>query len=99
MVPQGNLSGDQMRGLAKIAEDAGDGMLRVTIEQNLVLGFVPVANLRRVYAALKLIGMHAPGADEIEDIVTCPGAYSCNLALTKTMNLGAAMYLAVKSHQ
>ncbi|MBL8235314.1 MAG: hypothetical protein JNL98_42855, partial [Bryobacterales bacterium] len=91
-------SGEQMRGIAKIAEDAGDGTLRFTIEQNIVLGFIPVANLRRVYAALKLIGMHAPGADELEDIVTCPGAYSCNLALTKTMNLGAALYAAVKSH-
>jgi len=98
MVPQGNLSGEQMRGLAKIAEDAGDGTLRFTIEQNIVLGFIPVANLRRVYAALKLIGMHAPGADELEDIVTCPGAYSCNLALTKTMNLGAALYATVRSH-
>ena len=28
------------------------------------------------------------GADQIEDVITCPGAYSCNLALTKTMNLG-----------
>ncbi len=98
MVPQGNMTGDQMRGLARIAEDAGDGLLRVTIEQNMVLGFIPIHNLRRVYAALKLIGLGMAGANEVEDIVTCPGAYSCNLALTKTMNLGAAMYEAVKNH-
>jgi sulfite reductase beta subunit-like hemoprotein len=99
LVPQGNLIGEQMRGLANLAEQAADGMLRVTIEQNLVLGFVPVANLRRVYAGLKLIGLHWHGANEIADVVTCPGAYSCNLALTKTMNLGAALYEKVKNHQ
>lgn len=98
LIPQGNLTGEQMRSLAQLAEDAGDGMLRVTIEQNIVLGFIQKANLRRVYAALKLAGLHRPGAGEIEDVVTCPGAYSCNLALTKTMNLGAALAEAVRNH-
>jgi sulfite reductase beta subunit-like hemoprotein len=38
-----------------------------------------------------MVGLHAAGANEIRDIVTCPGAYSCNLGLTKTMDLGAAL--------
>src|SRR5438477_1623316 len=87
-VPQGNLEASQMRGLAQIAEDAGDGLLRVTIDQNLALAFIPLRNLKRVYAALQKIGLSGAGAYEIDDITTCPGAYSCNLALTKSMNLG-----------
>lgn len=98
VVEQGNLTGEQMRGLARIAEETGDGMLRFTIDQNVVLGFVPVANLRRTYAALKLINLHSAGAGEIEDVVTCPGAYSCNLALTKTMNLGVALRETLRNH-
>jgi sulfite reductase beta subunit-like hemoprotein len=98
VVEQGNLTGDQMRGLARLAEDAGDGQIRVTIDQNVILGFIPVSNLRRVYAALKLIGLHSAGANEIEDVVTCPGAYSCNLALTKTMNLGVALRDSLRNH-
>ncbi len=97
-IPQGNFTGEQMRGLARIAEDAGDGLLRFTIDQNVVFGFIPIHNLRRVYAALKLIALADAGAGEIEDVVTCPGAYSCNLALTKTMNLGAALQESVKAH-
>jgi sulfite reductase beta subunit-like hemoprotein len=31
-------------------------------------------------------------------VVTCPGAYSCNLALTKSMNLGYACEDAVKGY-
>jgi sulfite reductase beta subunit-like hemoprotein len=87
-VQQGNLSSSQMRELAKIAREAGDGCLRVTVEQNLVLGFVQLGLLPRVHAALKAIGLGNAGAREIQDVVTCPGAYSCNLALTKAMNLG-----------
>ncbi|MFO0970649.1 MAG: nitrite/sulfite reductase [Gemmataceae bacterium] len=98
LVPQGNMTSDQMRGLAKLAEDSGDGMLRVTIDQNLVLAYIPLANLPRVYSALKVLGLALAGASQIDDIVTCPGAYSCNLALTKTMNLGAALVQAVSNH-
>lgn len=90
-VAQGNLTGTQMRGLAALAEDTGDGSLRFTMDQNVVLGFVPVRNLRRVYAALGRLGLADAGAGEIDDVTTCPGAYSCNLALTKSMNLGDAL--------
>ena len=45
-IDQGNLTSSQMRDLAKIAREAGDGCLRVTIDQNLVLGFVPLASCR-----------------------------------------------------
>ena len=33
----------------------------------------------------KRLGLGGAGAREIDDVVTCPGAYSCNLALTKSM--------------
>jgi sulfite reductase beta subunit-like hemoprotein len=89
--PQGNLTADQMRSLAKLSEDAGDGSLRFTMNQNVVLGWVPNGAVKRVYKALVEIGLSGWGADEISDVITCPGAYSCNLALTKTMGLGAAL--------
>ncbi|HYA17612.1 MAG TPA: nitrite/sulfite reductase [Bryobacteraceae bacterium] len=91
-IDQGNLTSAQMRELAKIAREAGDGCLRVTVEQNLVLGFVQLAFLPRLHAALKAIDLGTPGAKELQDVVTCPGAYSCNLALTKSMNMGYAMH-------
>ena len=97
-VPQGNLTGKQMLALASIARDAGDGLLRVAIDQNLVLGFIPLRQLPRIYAALEAIDLAGAGAEEIDDITTCPGAYSCNLALTKSMNLGAALTEEVRDH-
>src|SRR5579863_1647595 len=90
-VEQGNLSSSQMRGVARIASDAGDGLVRASIDQNLLLAFIPLGRVRRVYAALDELGLAGAGAREIEDVTTCPGAYSCNLGLTKSMNLGVAL--------
>ena len=97
-VEQGNLTAAQLRALARIADTAGDRLMRVTIDQNLVLAYIPLGRLPRVYAALAEAGLAAPRAREIDDVVTCPGAYSCNLALTKSMNLGAALAEAVKAY-
>ncbi len=90
-VNQGNFNSEQMRGLASIAERAGDGMLRFSMTQNVILGYIPVSHLRRVFSALKMLGLGGAGAHEISDVMNCPGAYSCNLALTKSMNMGDAL--------
>lgn len=97
-IPQGNMTADQMRAAAAIARSAGDGILRITIEQNLALAWIPAERLREVYAALGNAGLGEHGALEIDDIVTCPGAWSCNLGITKTMNLGEALRHIVKDH-
>jgi sulfite reductase beta subunit-like hemoprotein len=97
-VDQGNLTGVQLRGLARISATAGDGLVRVAIQQNLLLAFIPLGRLPRVYAALRELGLAEPGAGRIEDVVTCPGAYTCNLGLTKTMNLGAALQDTVREY-
>ena len=97
-VDQGNLTGDQLRGLATLATNAGDGLLRTSIHQNLLLAFVPLARLPQVYAALTGLGLGAAGAGQIADVLTCPGAYTCNLGITKTMNLGAALSDAVRGY-
>ncbi|HWD00673.1 MAG TPA: nitrite/sulfite reductase [Candidatus Sulfopaludibacter sp.] len=97
-VDQGNLTAAQLRGIAQLAATAGDGLVRVAINQNLLLAFVPLARLPRVYAALQAIDLASAGADQIDDIITCPGAYSCNLALTKTMNLGDALQQTVRRY-
>ncbi len=97
LVPEGNLTSAQMRGLADLARDAGDGLLRVTIEQNFLLAYVQLANLPRVFAALETIGLAQAGVGEIDDITSCPGAYSCNLALTKSMNLAEALHAVVST--
>jgi sulfite reductase beta subunit-like hemoprotein len=98
LVRQGNLTSAQMRGLADLAEQAGDGLLRVSMSQNVMLAWVPVGALPRVYGALGRLGLNEDRVDEIRDVVTCPGAYSCNLGLTKSMGLGDALSRAVAKY-
>jgi len=94
-ISQGNLTGEQMHALANMAEQNADGLIRLTMTQNLLIANIPAANVARVYAGLRAIGLADAGAREIDDITNCPGAYSCNLALTKSMNLGEALAAVV----
>jgi len=87
-----------MRGLASIARNAGDGLIRVAVNQNVVLGYIPLRRLPQVYRAVDELGLADAGAREIDDITTCPGAYSCNLGITKAMSLGAALVSEVRNH-
>jgi sulfite reductase beta subunit-like hemoprotein len=73
-------------------------LVRVTIEQNLALAWIPQDRLREVYAQLLTAGLAGQGALEIDDVVTCPGAWSCNLGITKTMNLGEALSQQLRDH-
>ncbi len=95
---QGNLVSSQMRLLAEIARTSGDGVIRVGIDQNLSLAYIPEYRLKQVYSLLRRHDLGEAGIGELDDPVTCPGAYSCNLALTKTMNLGAALSSAMKEY-
>jgi len=98
-VDQGNLSGAQLRALASVASKLGDGSARVSIDQNVLLPYIPLAAVPRVYAALREVGLAESGARQIGDVTTCPGAYSCNLGITKAMSLGAALQDTVRGYR
>ncbi len=97
-VDQGNLTSGQLRALAAISESEADGMVRLSIDQNAILAYIPLAALPAVYAKLAEADLASPGARRIEDVTTCPGAYSCNLGITKAMSLGAALQDVVRAY-
>jgi sulfite reductase beta subunit-like hemoprotein len=72
--------------------------VRTTVDQNLLLGFIPLGKLRGLHAALQELELGSAGASEIDDVVTCPGAYSCNLGITKAMSLGEALQGVVRDY-
>jgi sulfite reductase (NADPH) hemoprotein beta-component len=84
----GDLSTEQFRGLAAIAEEFSEEReVRTTLEQNLVLRYVRRGHLGSLHAALDAIGLSQPGARSISDVVSCPGAYSCRLAVTQSRGM------------
>jgi len=57
VLPVGRMSVAQMHGLAAIARDLGDGDLRLTVWQNLLISGVPDAKLGEAQARIEAIGL------------------------------------------
>lgn len=93
----GAVSAAQFRALAKIVTDFADGSLRTSIEQNLVLRWVPTHRLPALHSALDAIGLAKAGARTVADVTTCPGAESCNLAVTASRQVGGAISARLES--
>ena len=57
--PVGKITVPQMRGLAKIAADLGDGDIRLTVWQNLLISGVPDHKVALAEAAIEALGLTA----------------------------------------
>jgi sulfite reductase beta subunit-like hemoprotein len=86
-VPIGDYTTAQGRAIASLAEEYGNGTLRLSNEQNLLLPFVSGAALPAVYQRLCDIDLAGAGANHITDVVSCPGADYCSLAVTRSMGM------------
>lgn len=90
-VTRGDLTPEQLRGLAAIMRDFSGGYARTTVHQNLLLRWVRDESLYDVWTRLKALDLGDAGADEITDVVSCPGTDSCKLGITSSMGLNAAV--------
>jgi len=91
-LPLGDLSNDQLRSLAGLTRTYSTaGEMRLTIQQNMVFISVQTSQLAALYEALTAIDLVADSAQQLADVMSCPGAESCNLALTQSRNLGTLL--------
>jgi sulfite reductase (NADPH) hemoprotein beta-component len=90
-LPLGDFTAGQMRVLADLSEAYGDGEMRYTLEQNLLYRWVPTAMVEPFYKRLVAIGLGAPDSRTLADVVSCPGAESCRLAVTQSRGLGRSL--------
>ena len=88
---RGDLTPEQLRGLAEIMRRHSGGYARTTIQQNLVLRWVRPQALYEVWLALRELDLANAGPRTIADIVSCPGTDSCKLGITSSMGLSAAI--------
>jgi sulfite reductase (NADPH) hemoprotein beta-component len=86
--PLGDVTGQQLRVLGDLALAYGDGTLRVTSEQDLLLRWVRAEDVPALYRRLAAAGLGLPDANTIADVTSCPGAESCRLAVTQSRGLG-----------
>lgn len=90
-LPLGDMTAGQMHVLADLAESYADGTARLTVEQNVLFRWVKVGSLQGLYQRLQAAGLGSAGANTVADVVSCPGAESCRLAVTQSRGLGRTL--------
>jgi sulfite reductase beta subunit-like hemoprotein len=86
----GDITAEQFRRLADIQRDFG-ASVRLTNRQNVVFRDLTDEQLPALFERLDAIGMAQPGAELSRDVVACPGADTCNLAVTQSRGLAKAI--------
>jgi sulfite reductase beta subunit-like hemoprotein len=95
-LPLGDVTADQLRHAARIAAAYGDGVVRATTSQNLVLRWVRRDRLVPLYHELETAGLSLAGAGTAADVVSCPGAETCKIAVTQSRGLGRLLEGALR---
>jgi sulfite reductase beta subunit-like hemoprotein len=96
-VTRGDLTPEQFRGLGQIMRDFCGGWARTTVHQNFLLRWVRDEAVYDVWQRLLALGLGDAGADEITDVVSCPGTDSCKLGITSSMGLNRAVQERIES--
>ncbi|MBI1732322.1 MAG: nitrite/sulfite reductase [Gammaproteobacteria bacterium] len=87
----GDITSWQMRQLADIARRYVGDAVRTTVEQNIVLRWVPAADVAALYRDLKAAGLALPGAGTIVDVTACPGTDTCKLGIASSRGLAGEL--------
>ncbi len=94
-VPLGRLSGDEINEIAEIAERCGDGRIRLTHRQNLVL--TGVADIESLLDE-PLLAKFSPNPDPFERaIIACTSAPFCKFAILAMKPYGARLIERLRS--
>jgi sulfite reductase (ferredoxin) len=83
-VLRGRLSAQQLRAAADLADRFGDGGLRTTNMQNLIIVNVPGASTQLLANELNAAGLAVNGSPFWRGAIACTGSEFCKLAITET---------------
>ncbi|WP_306167791.1 precorrin-3B synthase [Pseudomonas sp. Marseille-P9899] len=84
VAPLGRLSAAQLRGVGALARELGDGSLRMTPWQSVLLPNIAIGRAERVLAALLHLGLITDAAEPLAGVVACTGSAGCAKALADT---------------
>lgn len=87
----GDATSAEMRALAAIANELGDGTVRLTIDQNILIPWVDKRSLPAIHERLEQAGLARLDLHTARDVTSCQGADTCNLAITSSRAVAAAI--------
>ena len=91
-LPLGDITSDQLRGLAEVSRKYVSGTVRTTVTQNLIFRWVSNADLPALHEDLKRLELALPFADTIADITACPGTDSCKLGIASSRGFAGVLH-------
>lgn len=96
-LPQGDVSALQLEIAAELASAYGDGTVRFTGSGKLVFRWVRTSDVAALHARLSAAGLARDGAGSPADVVACPGADACRIAVTRTRGIARLVDDAVRT--
>ena len=87
----GDVTAEQMRIVAELADTYSFGELRTTHQQNLVLPHVKQSDLPALFKALQKAELASDNINLITDIICCPGMDFCALATARSIPISQAI--------
>lgn len=84
VVPVGMLTAEQARAVAEIADRFGNGEIRLTVWQNLLVPNIADEEVHAACAALRAAGLEYQAGTVISGTVACTGNRGCRYAATDT---------------
>ncbi|WP_282094476.1 nitrite/sulfite reductase [Epibacterium ulvae] len=81
----GDITSEQMRVVADLAEEFGYSELRLSHEQNVILPHIHKNDLPAIHARLRAADLATANVGLISDIIACPGMDYCALATARSI--------------
>jgi sulfite reductase (NADPH) hemoprotein beta-component len=96
-LPQGDVTAAQLELAAELALAYGDGSVRFTRTGKLVFRWIRNDEVPALFARLGAAGLGRDGAGSAADVVACPGAEVCRLAVTRTRGVARLVEEAIRT--
>jgi ferredoxin-nitrite reductase len=97
VLPVGKLLPDQMRGLAGLARQLGDGDIRLTVWQNLLISGIAEERVEAAKARITALGLDWQASPVRAGLVACTGSGGCRLATSNTKDTAEQIVRYVES--
>ena len=91
VLPSGRMTASQMEGLSRVARDFGDGDIRLTVWQNLILSGVRDENIAAAVAAIEALGLGIAATPLRAGLISCTGNKGCKFAASDTKGTAEAI--------
>jgi sulfite reductase beta subunit-like hemoprotein len=87
----GDIAAPALKVIADLADRFAHGRVRTTQHQNLLFRNVTAASLPALHATLAEQGLAHLGAEDLGDVISCPGTDTCGLGITASKGLGRVL--------